>query len=35
MKKYLTKKQIKSIKKKAKKYADLFNKITEILNNEK
>lgn len=35
MKKYLTKRQIERIKKKAEKYADLFDKITEVLNNDK
>lgn len=31
---YLTKKQIRKIKKKARKYADLFDEITKILNKE-
>ena len=30
---YLTKKQIRKIKKKARKYKKLFDKITEVLNN--
>ena len=32
---YLTKKQIRKIKKKARKYKELYDKITKVLDNEK